>query len=150
MNNQEIIKYIKTKKAVAIYKYKEQEIQDTEIRNLYNKGYFNPQEYAQYTLRQLTYQTMINRFSSRMNDDYYYYYVDDFYAEGYLSYDDFEFYLWAFNEFYYAGTMDYDLYIQALELTLQTINYNILHGGGGSGGDDPEPDYPDYPEEPEE
>lgn len=132
MNNQYIIKFIiasKSAKGFIIKKQKEEEEerrrQDAEILNLYNKGYFNPPEYQEYTERDLTYQDMIDLFSDRMNDMYYYNYVDrKYYNEGKLTDEQFEDYEYFFNGFYYEGDIGYDDYIRALELTLQIINSN--------------------------
>lgn len=154
MDNQNIIKFLGKKSFITGYWYKlnEQRIQDEEITDLYNRGYFTPQEYYAYMNRQRSYQYMINLFSRRMNDDYYYFYVEDKYAEGYLDEEDWQFYLYCFDAFFYEGTLDYDSYIVVLELTLRTINNNIIHqeensGGGGDDGGGGGGDYPDEPEE---
>ena len=152
MNNQNIIKFLGKNSFINGYWYKinEQRIQDEEITNLYNRGYFTPQEYNDYMNRQRSYQYMINLYSGRMNDEYYYNYVSGKYGEGYLNEHDWQFYLYCFNAFYYEGILDYDSYIVALELTLTTINYNIIHQDENSGGDSGGGGGGDYPDEPEE
>lgn len=137
MNNQNIIKFLVGKKGIIGYEMI-QYIHDEEITRLYNKGYFNPNEYENYMNRTISYDTMMQRHANRMNDDYYYYYVEDWYYEGYLEPDLWEDYDYIFNGFYYEGDISYDTYIIALENVLQTINYNIIHNNQF------------YPEEPEE
>jgi len=151
MNNQNILKFITPSRKPIFYFYikqQEQEQQDREITQLYNKGYFNPWEYVDYLNRRISYQTMMNRHASRMNDDYYYYYVEEMYNDGYLEYSYFEDYVLYYDAFDY-GFISYDTYIRELERALKRINYNILNGGVDEDYPD-EPEEEDYPEEPEE
>ena len=153
MNNQNILKFITPSRKPIFYYFikqqeqEQQEQQDREITLLYINGYFNPWEYVDYLIRRISYQAMMNRHASRMNDDYYYHYVEEMYYDGYLEYsyaEDYVLYYYAFDN----GFISYDTYIRELERALKRINYNILKGGI----DEDYPDEPeeDYPEEPEE
>lgn len=123
MNNQHILKFIVAAKASKGYFIKQKK-EEAEIKNLYNRGYFNPPEYNDYIARNVDYKYMIDLFAERMNDMYYFNYVEQQYLLGYMRDSDFDDYEMEFIMFYYDGEISYDFYIRKLEIALRKINSN--------------------------